>query len=323
MRDAEVLPFAEEHLDEAGRLLAERHRRHRAATPLLSPRFEDPAVARAEVAALWAREGCSGTVAIRDDEMIGYLLGFEREPATTWGENVWIESAGHAADSGETARALYGGAAGRWHDEGRTAHYVLLPAHDTDLVDGWFRLAFGHQHTHAIQPVPATTPVPPRGIVVRRAERRDIPALAELEVSLPQHQALAPTLSSGPTWDPAEVLKEWEEDFENPDFFNVVAEHEGVVVGSASGCVLEKSSMHAGPARPDNAWFLGFAAVRPEARGLGAGRAVGEAIAAAGAERGFDCLVTDWRETNLLSSRAWRGLGYRDSFVRLHRLVGH
>ena len=30
-----------------------------------------------------------------------------------------------------------------------------------------------------------------------------------------------------------------------------------------------------------------------------------------------------WRETNLLSSRAWRGLGYRDTFTRVHRLVGH
>jgi hypothetical protein len=50
---AEILPFAEEHLSAAGRLLAERHRRHRDASPLLSPRFEDVATAEAEVTAAW------------------------------------------------------------------------------------------------------------------------------------------------------------------------------------------------------------------------------------------------------------------------------
>ncbi len=41
------------------------------------------------------------------------------------------------------------------------------------------------------------------------------------------------------------------------------------------------------------------------------------------AEGRFTSIATDWRETNLLSSRAWRALGYQDSFWRLHRLVGH
>ena len=61
----------------------------------------------------------------------------------------------------------------------------------------------------------------------------------------------------------------------------------------------------------------------PEARGLGAGRALGEAVSAWAADEGYPSIVTDWRETNLLSSRAWRGLGYRDTFTRVHRLVGH
>jgi hypothetical protein len=38
---------------------------------------------------------------------------------------------------------------------------------------------------------------------------------------------------------------------------------------------------------------------------------------------GFDGVVTDWRVTNLLSSRAWPALGFAESFVRLHRLIGY
>jgi hypothetical protein len=31
--------------------------------------------------------------------------------------------------------------------------------------------------------------------------------------------------------------------------------------------------------------------------------------------------VTDWRVTNLLSSRFWAARGFRPTFVRLHRAV--
>ena len=34
----------------------------------------------------------------------------------------------------ELARALYAVAATRWVEEGRNAHYALLPSHDTELV---------------------------------------------------------------------------------------------------------------------------------------------------------------------------------------------
>ena len=37
----------------------------------------------------------------------------------------------------------------------------------------------------------------PPGVVVRRAERSDIPVLAQLDLALPQHQVLAPTFSPG------------------------------------------------------------------------------------------------------------------------------
>jgi ribosomal protein S18 acetylase RimI-like enzyme len=321
MPSPEILPFSEEHLTAAGDLLAARHRTHRTAEPLLSPRYEDPEAARAEVAAAFAAEDASGSVAVSGDRVVGYLLGAPKG-GSAWGPNVWVEAAGHAVEDAETARALYGLAATRWVEEGRTAHYTLLPAYDTALIGSWFRLAFGHQHTNAIREPAAAGPVR-EGLVVRQPERADIPVLARLDMELPAHQALAPTFSSGPLDDYEERLADWEKDFDNPKFWNVVVEHEGAIVGSAVGCSLEVSSMHTGPARPDRAAYLGFAAVHPEARGLGVGRALGEAVSAWAQSEGYPSIVTDWRETNLLSSRAWRGLGYRDTFTRVHRLVGH
>jgi GNAT superfamily N-acetyltransferase len=161
------------------------------------------------------------------------------------------------------------------------------------------------------------------GLVVRAPTRDEIPTLARLDMVLTDHQHESPVFSGGPLDDYDERVADWEEDFDNPKFCNVVVEHAGQEVGSAVGCSLEVSSSHVGPAGPEGAAFLGFAAVLPEARGLGVGRALGEAVSAWALESGYPSIVTDWRETNLLSSRAWRGLGYRDTFTRVHRLLGH
>src|SRR5206468_358742 len=74
----QIAGFAADHIDPAGTLLAARHRAHRAAELLLSPRFEASAVAQAEVAALYAQEGASGSVAIAGGRVVGYLLGTPR-----------------------------------------------------------------------------------------------------------------------------------------------------------------------------------------------------------------------------------------------------
>ena len=75
--------------------------------------------------------------------------------------------------------------------------------------------------------------------------------------------------------------------------------------------------------RPDHAGFLGFAAVLPEARGAGVGRALGTTVLDWAAAEGYPVVVTDWRATNLLSSRTWTRLGYRPTFLRLHRRLGY
>jgi hypothetical protein len=127
-----IVPFAEEHLDAAAQLLAERHRKHREAEPLLPSQLDF----RAEIETLWWKEGASG--AFCGD---GYVLGTRLDES--WGPNAWVELAGHAVREPEVVRDLYAFAAERWVDDGRTRHYVYVPASDSALVDAWFRLGFG------------------------------------------------------------------------------------------------------------------------------------------------------------------------------------
>jgi GNAT superfamily N-acetyltransferase len=309
-------------VDAAAGLLADRHRRHRLAEPLLDPAFEDPAAARREIDALLALDGAAGWIAERDRGIAGYLVGTAKDEKM-WGRNVWVEPAGHAAADGAVVRDLYAVAANAWAAEERFNQHVMVPASDDALVDAWFSLDFGQQHVHGVREVPPPTfAITPRSELIVRAPRRDdLDAMAELALVLPRHMVGAPVFSRLPIQPIDEVRAELEEEWDDPTYTNFVAEHDGRVVGNAVALALEKSSMHAGLARPDAAGYLGYAAVLPEARGLGAGRALGEAVLAWSRDAGFASVVTDWRSTNIEADRAWRGLGFRPTFRRLHRSI--
>ena len=137
MASLKVVPFSDEHLHDAGRLLAARHARQRKAEPLLSARFEEPAAAREELEAAWRAESNPGAAAIRSGRIVGYLFAAPRDTAV-WGENVWIEAAGHAVQMAEDVRDLYATAAATWFEKGRRHHYALVPSTDAELVDAWF-----------------------------------------------------------------------------------------------------------------------------------------------------------------------------------------
>jgi ribosomal protein S18 acetylase RimI-like enzyme len=324
MRDVTVRSLCPDDLEAAAELLAARHRAHRRAEPLLSQRFQDPGACLPELRNAWG-PGASGAAAVRDGRLVGYLLGAPKENPV-WGPNVWVENAGQALAhdlEGEVMRDLYGLAAGGWVEAGHTAHYVLVPAHDERLARAWFRLGFGQQHAHALRP-PLTGPPPTApGLQVRPARRDDIPVLARLDRELPLHQDRSPVFSAGSLPTLEESTAEWEEDIDDPDFTSFVAVHDGRVVGSAVGCSATKSGGNAGLIRPDHAGYLAFAAVLPEARGRGAGRLLGETVLHWAGEAGYEVVVTDWRVTNLLSSRAWPAIGFRETFLRLHRVVGY
>jgi GNAT superfamily N-acetyltransferase len=309
MPGLEIHPFSEEHLDGAAALLAERHRRHREAEPLLGDDYDY----RAEVDAL----GSDGVVAIRAGRVAGYLLGTRKDDAR-WGPNVWVEAAGHSVEEPEDVRDLYEAAAQNWVEDGRTRQYVLVPASETDLIDAWFRLSFGHQHANGIREVPDVAW--PEG--VRLADEGDIDTLVELSPLLADHQERAPVFGIGlPRESPEELRAEILEDLPKTEIGDLVAEQDGRIVGAFQLAPVELSGTHAGLARPDGAVLLSWAATRPEVRGSGVGVALSDASFAWAREQGYQTMVTDWRETNLLSSRFWPKRGFRRSFLRLSRSI--
>jgi GNAT superfamily N-acetyltransferase len=319
----DLRPLEPGDLDSAARLLAERHRRHRLDEPLLDPAYEDVATARAEIEALLAADRAAGWAAVRDGAIAGYLIGIAKSEAS-WGRNVWVEAAGHAADDPAVVRDLYGAAAATWVGEGRANHHVLVPASLSALVDAWFTLDFGQQHLHAVvEAPPASFGVRARTeLIVRPATLDDVEPLIALERVLPLHLMASPVFSRLSVDPEDEIEAELRADLVDPTYQFFVAEHDGRVIGTSVACSLEVSSGSAGLNRPNHAGMLAYAAVLPEARGLGAGKALGDAVLAWARDQGYRSIATDWRSANIEADRAWRGMGFRPTFRRMHRLIG-
>jgi ribosomal protein S18 acetylase RimI-like enzyme len=316
MPAVQIERFSEDHLDDAASLLEKRHKRHRAVEPLLHEEIDF----RAELETLLARAGASGAVAVRDGRLAGYVLGAPRDDSI-WGPNIWVEAAGHAVEEIEDARDLYAAAAEHWVEQGRTRHYVLVPA-DEALVDAWFRVGFGGQHAHGIREVPGRTAVAvPDGFKIGHPRESEIDALIEIGLALPRHQLDAPVFSSRPIPSPEEERQEWLDTFADDQEEVLIGYLNDRPIACWSVTSIERSGEHSGLARPERAAFLGFAATLPESRGSGIGVALTEACFAWAAEHGYPTMVTDWRETNLLASRFWPRRGFRRMFLRLYRSI--
>ena len=318
----EVREFTAESLDEAARLLAERHRQQRRQIFALDRKFESPVATREQIAALLAQDAASGSIVSVSGRAMAFVLG-TRRPDSPWGPNVWIEAAGSAGTDVEAIREAYAAAAGRWVDEGRTNHYVVVPATEPRVLEAWFSLGFGKQHIHALrEPVwREFLPTLPEGVTVRPAVRDDIPELARLDRALPEHLSGAPVFSFLPPMTLEQVTADIEGEFDDPAFATFVAQYQGRTIGAAVACSIDLSPGQTPMMRPRSAGLLGFVSVFTDARGIGAGRALGETVFAWARDEAFEWIGTDWRSTNLQAHRTWTALGFRPSFYRLNRAI--
>ena len=159
------------------------------------------------------------------------------------------------------------------------------------------------------------------GLQVGTAEERDVDDLVELAPLLAEHQALSPVFGGLHPEDPEEVRAEIVEDLANPEIGTLVAELGDRVVGNFVVVPIEMSSTHGRSRRPEGAALLGWAATRSDVRGDGAGLGLTEATLRWARDKGYEVMVTDWRATNLLSSRFWPRRGFRPTFYRLYRSI--
>ncbi len=325
----ELIPFHEGHLPAAAELLARRHARDRAAMPLLPARFETARSAMAAVREVWHKPWTTGTAALRDGGMVGYLLGEARFDVLR-GRHIWAYLPGHAlaADAPPALYAdLYAAAGPEWLRLGAFDHYVMMPAADAAGLDVWYGLSFGREQAHAMrslaEPLPEPVTVP--GVRVRPATLDDQDVMVE-EMS----PVLRDHMAGPPVWavNLPEYIQAIREEFAEmltDDHATVWLAEEDV----AGGRVLGYQAYHSATPSDDDltislsdrTTLLKVAATRPEARGRGIGRALTRAGLAGAATAGYAVCVADWRTTNIEAARFWPRLGFRPAVYRLTRKV--
>jgi len=318
----EIRPLQSADLAEASQLLAGRHRSHRMALPELPPQAESAELAEALLSEILSRDGCTGWGAFVGGKLHAYLIG-EVELAPLWGRSGWIRECGSAwAERGSVSMLadLYAHLAEAWIRSGLFAHFASLPASDSEVLHLWFGLAFGIEHVHAVLDLRSLS-LPefsvPEGVTIRRATPEDQDALLQMSDIVWRHQLGAPVWAVMLPENVEANRSGWLELLGDPTVDVWLAFDRGEVVGSQAYYPSELTGERL--LGGDSTCHLAIAGTRPAARRRGIASALTRAGLAHARERGFETCETDWRSTNLLSSRFWPRLGFRPAFYRLAR----
>jgi ribosomal protein S18 acetylase RimI-like enzyme len=322
-----IVPFSAGMLPEAAQLLAERHRRDRRAIPELPVRCEETKEAMKSLRAVWEKKEVTGVAAIDGDRVIGYLIGQKAENAVR-GRHVWMDVAGHAVASGrsvELYRDMYAEASSSWVEEGYFYHCSVLPASDPAIWNSWFCLGFGHEQVHGIlsleNDVPVVEPTGNLGVEIRLATPDDRQKIADVSQWIRTYQAKAPIFGVALPEDAIKVRDGYASLVEDESVDLWIAEKEGRVISFQAyfQTDMESTNMLA----PNQCVELGVAATLSEYRGLGVNYTLSGKGLSHAKEKGYLFAMTDWRMTNLQSSRCWPRLGFRPVAYRLSRLIDH
>ena len=297
MASLEIHPLSDLR-GEAAQLLAERFARQCGAEPLL-PEIDDFAAQLPE----------DGHVATRGGEAVAYLGGAIDEETRI---ARWL-FAGHAAREPEALRDLFALQAEQF---GVTRFMLTVPASDPELVDVWFRLAFGCQAVWAVREVEPAELVDFGGSI-RPATPADAEAIVGFDEVLYTHQASTPSFSGLETPPRDKLLQEVAEIWDDDSYIPFVAERDGRVAGMVGLYRRPEGDLRV----PANNIDLAFAATTDDVRGTGVGLALTAHAMSWAHEQGFASMTVDWRSVNLLSSRFWPRRGFRPQYLRLYRAV--
>jgi GNAT superfamily N-acetyltransferase len=324
-----IAPLREADLEEAAALLARRHQEDCVHEATLPARFARPDQAWIELEKTWkastVREGSGGGVAVREGgRLIGYMIGVPKIDEV-WGRSVWVELAGQAIDrsaGAEIYREMYAALSPSWVALGCLYHVSNLLAHDRDALEAWYNLSFGKEHVYGMRETASAldgeTPVDPT-LEIRRATAADVDLAMELDLVLPAHQARAPVYAVLLPYHKEDERHDILEELRRDDWKTWLAVRNGRLAGIQLYLPAKPGLGIGALPIPEKSSFLGFAATREEEQGRGIGRLLTARGLADASESGYTTCWTDWRATNLLSSRFWTRRGWRPVVYRLSR----
>ncbi|NDI35433.1 GNAT family N-acetyltransferase [Chengkuizengella sediminis] len=321
----EFLQFKDECLTDAAKLLATRHKRERKQFPELPSQFELEDDALKAVEAVWVKENSEGIAIFDNKQMIGYLIGTFISNDIR-GRHIWIDYAGLAISENvheELYRDLYTKIAEQWVQYGCFDHYVLVPAGNRSILDAWLKLGFSFEQVHALCDITnqAMEIENQHPIEIRLAIKSDQSILTDIGDLIMSHQ------TGAPVW--AAVLPEYLTEIKK-GYGGIVEDSNAKLWIAFKGNQLigfqgywETTTSNSDMMTPDRCIELSIAGTKKEERGRGIGKLLTQKGFMEAKENGYQYCMSDWRMTNLQSSRFWPKRGFYPIAYRLTRKIDH
>ncbi|HJR78459.1 MAG TPA: GNAT family N-acetyltransferase [Anaerolineales bacterium] len=319
----EIGPFTKDLLADAGRLLAQRHKHHRALLPEFPSRFEDVAMTTKAIETLFEKNTFNGFAALRDGNLVAYLIG--ETMTQPWGRSGYVYLPGCALAEGESPaliQDLYALLGEEWVKRGCFNHYLYISAADKHVINALFDLGFGKERVDALLDL-RTTASPeveePVGVTIRRAGKGDNEYLGSLS------DVIMRALAEAPYWHPTmpedwqELREGWSELADEEEWTVWLALENGEALGTVGFRPEEEADtqMLASP----RTVYLSVAATLPEARGRGISTVLTWHGLEQARKEGYEVCYTNWISPNLLASRFWPRFGFKDAAYRLAKKV--
>ncbi len=319
----EYVPFTNEMIPKAGKLLSARHMRNRRTLPLLPARFEEPQTATQAVNALWQKKLKNGYAAFRDGRMIAYLIG--ENDTQAWGRSGTVYLPGYALAEGESPAVLqdlYALLGEDWVKKGCFNHYLYVSAADDDLLKALFDIGFGKERVDALLDLSSAelpSVAEPKNRTIRQATEHDAILLGNFSDTIMR------ALANAPYWHPT-MPEDWDDLYEG--WSELGADKEWTVWLAldgphALGMIGFRPEAEA-PTQmlvPPSTMYLSVAATHPEARGRGVSTELTQHGLAYAREAGYNICYTNWISPNLLASRFWPRFGFQDVAYRVAKKV--
>ena len=319
----ELLPFTNEMIADAGKLLAHRHACNRERLPLLPERFEQTDVATKAVETLWQEKYKAGYAAFRDGRMIAYLIG--QTSTNPWGRSGTVYLPGYAAAEEEhpaVIQDLYALLGDLWVKKGCFDHYLYVSAADTGVIAALFDVGFGKERVDALLDL-RSLEIPeaeePVAITVRRAGHGDNAHLGSFS------NVIFRALAKPPYWHPT-LPEDWDDLYEGwselPDdkewtvWMALEKEETYGTVGFRPEAETD-TQMLASP----RTIYLSVAATKPQARGRGISTVLSWHGLRHAQQEGYEICYSNWISPNFLASRFWPRFGFKDAAYRLGKKV--
>ena len=323
-----IVPFAAAHRESAAVLLADRHRRVRAAAPALPGGFETTAAAGAVLDATLHWPGVAGVAALDGGRLVGFLLGaVVLMPPTNRSAPFLAPRAGvvpyhgHATTPGaanEIWAAMYEALAPAWVDAACYAHYVHLAPSEAGPEEAWRGLGFAPDTVAALRATdPPSAPAP--GLEIRRARPDELETVMGFSSALLAHHARPPMYIPR--------LRETERDertyqaklLADPACAHWLAFRDGEAVGMQS---FQPPPAFLSPlVVPEAATYLLQGVTLSAARGTGVGRALLARSMAWARDAGHQTCLLHFLGMNRVAARFWLGSGFRPVELRLVRRI--